>query len=595
MVKKRALFKLITALSVLIVFSSSICISGCSYIRHQSDTIDDYVSGEITYEEAVDELIDESEDLVDAIVENVDDFLSIDSESFVPFDPDNSFSYCDQPVCKYNKDSQEIEFTIHFNKIPASDDYYIYLFDMATYEDDESFACKRYVASAPKDNTVIFHFAYEDKFLFSRFVPVVAYDKSFHPLSLGQFISNPEDISDHDTPYPEVDSKKGILLDPLTIDKPELESLNVKRVVYNLPLSFIMGETDNESCPTVDYEYLGKTYQFNGYMLEGFDNLFAYLSKNNYHVTAVILNDWNEKYPEIMHPLSRVKTGRSLYYAFNTEEEDGVRLMEAAATFLAKRYSGGEYGLIHDWVIANEVNQHKMWNYMNIDDLTLYATSFEKSFRTFYNAIKSNNNNARVYYSLDHDWNSNGGRNYLRFNGKDFLNTFNEIAKSRGDYDWSLSIHPYPQPLTNTRFWYGNYDKTEDTRQITPMNLTALTDYMQKDEFLDTNGNVRQIAVTELGFSSYAGESAQAAAFAYCYYIINDNEFINSFLMNRQTDSYLSLQSGLALGIYNPDYSSKPIGDVFAQIDTDEGEEYIPKMLEIIGAGSLEEALDRAR
>ena len=49
-----------------------------------------------------------------------------------------------------------------------------------------------------------------------------------------------------------------------------------------------------------------------------------------------------------------------MYYAFNTEEEAGVRAIEAAALFLSQRYSGGEYGLIHDWVIANEINQQKV-------------------------------------------------------------------------------------------------------------------------------------------------------------------------------------------------------------------------------------------
>ena len=92
-----------------------------------------------------------------------------------------------------------------------------------------------------------------------------------------------------------------------------------------------------------------------------------------------------------------------------------------------------------------------------------------------------------------------------------------------------------------------------------------------------------------------AGEKLQAAAFAYCYYIIEDNKYINSFLLNRQTDDTAALKSGLALGIYNNDYSEKLLHDVFKNIDSPEGAAYIDEMLEIIGADSLEEALSWAR
>jgi len=513
----------------------------------------------------------------------------------VPFNPDEAFSYCYQPVCLYDKETDHVNFTISFKSIPRSDDLYIYLFEFANFEDENTFEGKLYTASELKDKNVTLSFPYNTRYLFSRFVPVIEYENELYPLSVGQYITNPEDLAQNDIPYPDIKSKKGILLDPMTIDKEELTNLNVKRVVYNIPLSFIMGDTFNELYPTVEYEYLGKIYKFNGYMLSGFDSLFSNLTANGYHTTAIILNDWNTIYPELIHPLSRNKTSKSMYYAFNTEEEEGVRTMEAAALFLAERYSGGEYGIIHDWVIANEINQQRIWNYMATDDIDLYTESFEKSFRTFYNAIKSNYSEALVYFSIDQVWNKTGGSNYLYFNGKDILDKFNEYSKLRGNYDWALSIHPYPSPLTNTKFWKGYSNKSEDARLVTPMNLTVVTDYMCTGDLLDTNGNVRPIGITELGFSSKSGEKNQAAAFAYCYYIINDNKYINSFLMNRQTDSIQSLQSGLALGIYNPDYSTKYIAEVFANIDSLKGYEYRKEMLEIIGAKSMGEALSWAK
>ena len=538
--------------------------------------------------------VSESDDTSDAEdVSTVEELSAISEDEMVDFNPDEPFSYCSQPVCRYNSETGMVDFTIHFNSVPKSDDLNIYLYEVPGFEKEEFPNRKENTAVALKNYDVTLSFPYSRNHIFSRFVPVLFYNDEVYPLSLGQYITNPEDLAENTTPYPEITSKKGLLLDPMTLDKKELNDLNVKRVVYNIPLSFIMGETENETRPTIDFEYLGITYHFNGFALDGFDSMFSYLTENDYHITAIILNDFNTSYPAMMHPLSRGK--KAMYYAFNTEEEEGVRAMEAAALFLAKRYTSGEYGLIHDWIIANEINHQKYWNYMNTDNVDFYVDSFEQAFRCFYNAIKSNYANARVSFSIDHDWNNNGGQNYRYFNGKDLMNSFNEIAKSRGNYDWGLSIHPYPSPLTNTRFWYGYRDKSEKAQVITPMNMTVLTDFMRQDDFLDTNGNVRHIGVTELGFSSKSGEKTQAAAFAYCYYIIDDNEYIDSFLMNRQTDSYLSLRSGLALGIYNPDYSVKYIGDVFANIDTEKGNDYIPEMLQIIGARSLDEALSWAK
>lgn len=498
------------------------------------------------------------------------------------------------PGCHYNKETEMVDYTVLFDAIPESDDQTIYLYEFENFE-DVSFDGKHPVAKAPIESEVTFSFPFMTKHLFSRFVPAVICDNEIHALSSGLYITNPETIARNTTEYPDIASKKGILLDPLTLDKDELTNLNVNRAVFNIPLSFIMGKTENDAIPTVNYEYMGKIYHFNGYRLAGFDSVFSYLTANNYHVTAIVLNDLNESYPELIHPMSRRKTSQSMYYAFNTAEKTGVRTMEAAALFLAERYSGGVYGCIQDWVIANEINQQKIWNYMATDNLDYYMESFEKSFRTFYNAIKSNYSNARIYYSIDQDWNNNGGANYIYFNGKEVIDSFNKFAKDGGDYDWSLSVHPYPSPLTNTRFWKKHYDKSENARVVTPMNLSVVTDYMRNEDLLDTNGNVRNIGITELGFSSRSGEKNQAAAFAYCYQIIEDNEYINSFLFNRQTDTPDSLESGLALGIYNPDYSPKYIADVFANIDTDSASDYISEMLEIIGANDLEEALSWAR
>lgn len=537
---------------------------------------------------------DNEEDLID-LSEYEDYQVSYTDDELVDFDQDNAFEYCSEPECLIDALNSEILFNFDMTGgIPLVDDEYIYLFEVATWE-DESLTEKEPVAAAPMDISVTLTCRFRTARLFSRFVPAVLYHSEYVPISDGKFVTNPEIIADNTEDYPETESKKGLLIDAGTLGSELLTDLNIKKAVFNVPLSYIMGETEDEAFPTIEYEYCGVTYLFNGYRCALFDTLFRYFTDNGYQSTAIILNDWNVEHQEIIHPKARRKTASSMYYAFNTEEEDGVRLIEACALFLAQRYSGGEHGFVSDWIIANEINQQKVWNYMATSDLEYYTESFEKGFRIFYNAMKSAYSNAKVYYSIDQDWNNNYGFNGGFFNGRDILYTFNKYAKKGGDYDWGLSIHPYPSPLTRTRFWDGKFDKTEDARVVTPMNLTVVTDAMQKDELLNTQGQVRDIGVTELGFSSRAGEQMQAAAFAYCYYIIEDNEYINSFLMNRQTDDAQSLKSGLSLGLYNKDHSPKYLAEVFKNIDSPDGDAYIEEMLSIIGADSLEEALERAR
>lgn len=512
------------------------------------------------------------------------------------FNPAEATSYLDKTTCKVDTDSGEIKYSLTFKgDIPKSDDQEIYLFEISTYENEDSISGKEPLANKKKAKEMDFAVDYHGRYLFSRFIPAILHEGKYIPMAKGLYISNPGSIASNSKAYPKVGSKKGILIDGRTLGDEKFTSMNVKRVVYNIPLSLIVGETTDPNNPTFNYDYNGTTYHFNGAYVKIYDILFTKLTQEGCHCAAIILNDWNDNYMEMIHPKSRSKTAQSLYYAFNTEDEEGVRLLEATALFLAERYTTGEHGMVYDWIIANEVNQHKIWNYMDTNDLGYYSQSFEKSFRTFYYAIKSKYSNANVSFSIDHDWNDNDGDNSKFFNGRDFMYKFNEAAKAHGNYDWGLSIHPYPDPLPKVEYWKGNFDKSETARVMTPMNLSCLTKLMAKDEFRDTSGKVRNIGVTELGFSSSQGDALQGAAIAYCYLIIENNEYISSFLMNRQTDSEEEMKSGMALGIYTTGLEPKPTRDIFAIMDTDKRDDYIPQMLEIIGASSLEEALSWAK
>lgn len=495
------------------------------------------------------------------------------------------------------KDSRKASLVYNLPRVPKSDDSMIYLFAFELYETcafPENFT-REPIASTKMRTRCELKWDFEREQLFQKFVPALLRDGEYVPLSVGGCITNPEVLADSSRVVSSPKSKKGLLLDPQMLRTPMLTDLGVKYAIYNIPLSHIVGETTNEAIPTILYEYKGEVYKFNGASINGYDDLFSYLTQAGMNSTAIILNDWNDNCIELIHPMSRNKESGANYYAINTAERAGCEYLEAIASFLTERYSGKEYGLVSNWVIANEINQYRIWNYMETQDIDFYSAEFEKALRIFYNAAKSNYAAANVYFSIDHDWNNNGGDNAERYNAKEMVETINRIAREKGNYDWGLAIHPYPDPLTKVDYWLDDYDKSAEAPILTMMNLSTLTDVLEREEFRDRRGNVRSVTVTELGFSSFAGEKLQAAAFAYCYYILDANPYVDSFIMNRQTDAAEEVKQGLAFGIYDINQKPKYIYDTFKYIDTDEAWEHTKYMLEVLGADSLEEALSWAQ
>lgn len=487
----------------------------------------------------------------------------------------------------------KIVYSLTMPMIPESDDSNVYLFAKECYENTENPEGEP-IASCRKGRQCEISIDYEESYLFAQFIPALLLNGKYVPIGKGVYLENPELLAENQDAYPEIQSKKGLLLDPAMLGTDELIDLGVKHAIYNIPLSAIMGKTTNKDYPTIIYVYEGKDYEFNGAAIHSYDGLFTYLTELEMCTTAVVLNDWNDDFTQMIHPGARNRGSGALYYMFNTGEEEGAKMLEATACFLAERYSSGNHGMISNWVIANEINQHKTWNYLDTKDTAYYTREFEKAFRIFYQAIKSNYANAGVYFSIDHEWNSNGGHNRVYFNGKEIIEQFNAAAEQHGNYDWGIAIHPYPEPLTRVNYWSLEYDKTQNAPMLTIMNLNVLTDFLEQEEYLNPDGQVRRISITELGFSSRFGEKLQAAAFAYCYYIVEANPYIEALILSRQTDAPEEVVQGLSLGIYEYDGSDKFLKDIFRYIDTDEAQEYTGFMLNILGAESIEEALSWA-
>ncbi len=70
-------------------------------------------------------------------------------------------------------------------------------------------------------------------------------------------------------------------------------------------------------------------------------------------------------------------------------------------------------------------------------------------------------------------------------------------------------------------------------------NLHVLTDYFQQAHMRTAGGQVRHIILSEEGFTSDSISRGkvydiQAAAFAYSYYLVDNNPYIDAFILNRR-------------------------------------------------------------
>ncbi len=531
-------------------------------------------------EEKNEEFINES--TIDAIVKaghNVSEALS-KRPATVEMTPENTAEFATIESCSINE-SGKVEVSVKSEGIPKSDDKYYYLFEEATYDEgivEGSEPIARIYKNDDTSFSVDLNKGAANTRLFSKFQVAVKMDDQYVSISHAKYITNPGACAGYSYGGMQHKSIKGLLPDPLRIG--ELADLGCEYATYNIPLNHILVTSGG-----IPYSYGGVTYHFNSQIINDYDTLFKRLNGMGIDVAAIILNNASTSaYPEITHPSAR-SGSTAPYYMFNASNESGVKALAAIGSFLANRYSGSGHGNVSMWIIANEVNARREYNYMTHTDVNTYTVAFTRAFRVFYNAIKSQNSAAKVYIPIDQRWTYNTEKTG-DYDAKDVLDIFASSLSEYGNIDWGLAAHPYSFPNGNTAFWKSSkyVNHTETTPCITMDNIEVLTNYMKKPEMLDTSGNVRSIILSEIGYSSASGQALQAAAFAYAYVKMEQNGYIDALMLSRQTDAGDEIAAlGLALGLQTTGGGKKQIWNVFKYIDTDKRNEVISFAYDIVG------------
>jgi hypothetical protein len=383
-------------------------------------------------------------------------------------------------------------------------------------------------------------------------------------------------------------SKKGLQVEMID----DALALGIKHAALNLNLSQLIVPTPKPGQQTATWTRGEDTFHFSQNYLRSLDQKIRPLSKNGVEIKLIILA-YRSHDPAInrilLHPKYHPDAPNNLG-AFNTVTPEGKRWLHASLEFLARRYSTPEqtFGHVTGYIIGNEVNSH--WWWANRGEVTMeeFAADYHEAVRLMHHAIRRQSPGPKVYISLEHHWNMRyPPANELKaFPAKAFIDHFAKIVKERGDFDWHLAFHPYPESLRDPEFWKDTTaTNSPDTRRITFKNLPVLTEYLKKPELL-YQGKPRRITLSEQGFDTPkgpGGQKIQAAAYAYAYRLVDQLDGIDSFILHRHVDH--PKEGGLRLGLrtFAPARDKKFIYNVFLHADTPDWEKHFAFALPIIG------------
>lgn len=384
-------------------------------------------------------------------------------------------------------DRATISYTAVLPGVPACDDGAMYLFELQPYE--YAIAPEAVpVASVPATAAPAFTVPYNNARLYTKLALAIKSGGQNVMIANPQYIANPELLATH------------------------------TKARQNRPLRSEQGKN------------------FSNYYLS--NNLNGIISGR--YTTVQVMNQGGNQ--TLTNPYSRAAMVPAdphpvvpQYYMLNAAEPAGITALAGELSRCAADSSA------ENFIIGNEVNV-RTWNYMIWSDWGNYIREYAQAFRVAYNAIKSQNANARVFVCLDQNWDRNRPASHHEYyeyiDGKDFLSQFNAMIAREGNIDWGVAQHPYPVPLTYAKFWDlsgcpdGSYmaAQVSSGKMLTFQNLSLLTNFLQTPSMLSPSGSVRHVILSEIGLTNAQGIEVQAAAIYASYAAAKRNPYVEEII-----------------------------------------------------------------
>lgn len=403
---------------------------------------------------------------------------------------------------------------------------------------------------------------------FSKFVVAYKSGKKYQVISDARYITNPQKMATFSENYPVTYSKKGLQVGLMQ----DSLDLGTQHTVLNWVLNDVVAAPGTGEA----YYYRGQNYYFNSDVLNSYDNMVRQYNEAGSKVTIILLlknvNDPN------LNAL-RFQGGSALYSSIRTSSKASCRQFEAIMSYLGQRY-GQRSHLVSGWILGNEIDNPKDWNYGGGKSLSAYMDGYAQAFRICNTAVQSVNKNAHVYLSLDYYWTRDtDGKGKNAFAGKDILNTFYNKLSSTGLVDWYIAYHAYPEGLLLPEFWDDALATNSENSEIMNFkNMDVLTKYIKKNF-----GKNVKVMFSEQSFTDSHSQKKQAAAYAYAYYKCEANSMVEAFIYGRHVDNVEEVDprtnGPIPWGLRDQNLNKRMIWDVFMYIDSPDGFKWTNKLI----------------
>ena len=423
----------------------------------------------------------------------------------------------------------------------SKSNYYLF----RVFPNDESITNLTPISESVQENgNVIFTVNYDANdhslALYGYVLAISNGSNGYTKLTNAAYIDNLSDFSHNNTLYTAPNTKKGLEVQYLT----DAQILGIGHTVVHVYLNDLISTNEENSIP---YVYGDLKYYLNKDVIDLLDYRIKTLTEAgiNVYINFLLAFD-TDAYTSLYYP--NAKGGNGTLFAVNISTHDSVNLYASAIHYVAERYTCGEFGFCGRYIIGYEVNNENESNSAGIASLNDYVKEYGKLLRTSHLALSSAYSNVRLYASLSNHWTVPSAEIKSEYFGaKEFID---KLLTEYSDIPFGIAINPYPSTLTQTDFW--NDPKATDsieTEYVTMKNISVLTEYINNFEI--SNKNIaRPILISEFGVSGQAdgpSEPVQAAAYAYAYYKVENDPYIEAFIWHRHVDhvSEINLNYGI--------------------------------------------------
>lgn len=356
----------------------------------------------------------------------------------------------------------------------------------------------------------------------------------------------------------------------------DLDELQASSVTVNIPINHYMSKTST----TYYNDYCGKRYYFSN--ITELDNILRQCYSRKIVVSAIILIQRTKTILE--HP----ECNGGNYSMPNMTTQESINAYAAILDYMARRYSkpDGRYGLIHNWIMHNEVDMATTWTNMGNQPLYRYMDAYMHSMRICHNIARCYNEHAQILGSFTNSWTNN-----LEYAPKDMLDIILKYSEREGDFQWGVAYHPYPQSIANPKTWNdGSAQYDMSTAYVSFKNLEVLDKWIKMPEHMYRHTVKRTLWLSENGANtpSYSDTDLknQAACAAWALYKVSHLDGIDAITWHNWCDN---ASEGLNLGLRkSPEagYEAKPSYYVYKAGMTDSWETAFNPYLSVIGISS---------